>query len=150
VGIGRRQPGIVEAHERASQIPRGERLGGFAGTPDSQRDQRAFDQLAEAQSPDPQPRPHPEPTGRLAGGPGPDADGARTVRTHHLVVADVEDDEIGIVTRHLAHDRQHDVGVDGGYGGVHDLERHPGIPLFQQHLEDPRQPVFGHEIAERR
>lgn len=67
-------------------------------------------------------------------------DRRRTPGAHHLVVAEVEHEQVGIEPGAVADDRQHDVGVDRRHRGVVDLEGRPGIAILEHHLEDPPKP----------
>ncbi len=64
-------------------------------------------------------------------------DGAWSVGPHHLVVAHVDDKQVGLAGRAVAGDLTHHVRVDRRHRGVDHLELHLGITLTEQHFQYP-------------
>ncbi len=77
-------------------------------------------------------------------------DRARAKGTDHLVVAHVNHPYVAVPPRGLTGDGPEDVRIDGGHGGVDDLNAPLGIAVAQQHLKNPGESKRGRRITFRR
>jgi hypothetical protein len=143
VGIARaNQRSLQPLHRGGGVRKRRRRVAPWRQPSDAPRE------LADAQAARPQAGPNSPEALRGPRHSGRGAHRAGAVGADHFVVSEIHDEEIGIVTGGLSQDGQHDVGIHGGYRGIHDLEANLRIALVQKHPEHAGKTVLGHEVAE--